>query len=136
MVWEAWTGSTLGIPRGCWERPSASPCAASRDSTSARRPRSPAQAESRNAARLAGSRSSASPTISLIFCHISGVPSAPSFHLSGQPRLRYIPVPLHSGRRDAEHLGDLFRCQSSKETHFHDTALLLVELGEIGQRIV
>ena len=58
---------------GVWRKVSDAWCAASRDSTSRRISASPAQAPSRKAARVEGSRSSAAPKICLIRSHRSPV---------------------------------------------------------------
>src|ERR1700732_483636 len=72
MVLDSPTGSAIVVPaHGLSDSPFASACAASRDSTSARRSRSCAQASSRKALRSPGSRPSAAPTISLILCQFA-----------------------------------------------------------------
>src|SRR5712691_6632706 len=96
MVLVSPAGSATVVAQELPDSPAASAWAARRDSTSARKLSSCAQAWSRKALRTAGSYSRAAPTISLIFGHWSGVAMGP-LHLSGQPCLGHVPVPLDGG---------------------------------------
>src|SRR5260370_29150468 len=136
MILETPPASAISTPNGCSDSPSASACAASRDSISARNSPCCAQAWSRNALRSLGSRSSAAPTISLIFGHCSGVSTGPPLHLPGQPRLGHIPISFDRGGRNTQHLRDLFSCEAPEKPQLDNAALLLVQPHQPVQRVV
>src|SRR5438270_11771499 len=117
------------------DRAAASPCTASSESTSLRKSVSCAHAASRNAARWSGACSKAWPTISLTFGQFSGVTVA-SLHLTHQPHLCYVPLPLHCRSGNPQDFGDLFGSQSAKETQFNNASLLFIQFCKSGQRVV
>jgi hypothetical protein len=59
-----------------------------------------------------------------------------SFHLPGQPGFRNVPFALHRRPRKTQHVADFLDRETSKETHFHDAALLLVDLRKLVQGLI
>lgn len=53
-----------------------------------------------------------------------------------EPGASYGPFALDGSRRDSHGVGGFFDGQSSKESELNDTALLVVDFGEIGECVV
>src|SRR4051794_34100593 len=120
-----------------WDKSSAWSKASRSDATSARSSASSPHASLTKAERREASHSIASPTICLIFCHCSGFAAMTfSLQLAGQPGLRHIPIPLYRRFGNAQFSRNFLKLKAAKETHFHQPALLLVELCQPLQRFI
>jgi hypothetical protein len=59
-----------------------------------------------------------------------------SLHLPGQPGFRNVPFAFHRGPRKTQHVADFLDREASEEAHFHDAALLLVDLRKLAEGVV
>jgi hypothetical protein len=59
-----------------------------------------------------------------------------SFHLPRQPGFRNVPFTFHGGPRKTQHIANFLDREASEEAHFHDAALLLVDLRKLVEGIV
>src|SRR5208282_2150751 len=108
----------------------------SSDSTSLRRPSSPAQAWRRKLLLFPGSCSRANANSSFTWSHFSGIVLVASAQFPRQPGLGQVPIALHRRTRNSQNCSGLVKIQAAEETQLHKLGLLWIEFGQPGESFI